>query len=206
VLILALLGVAACGGDDDGAGGSAASGSGGGGSTAASSGSGGSAPCQTEQTSSLPGVSVEFTTSDCNYTLAEAAAGISIEYQVLVEADIPNVLAQPSDDGGCGEPGPSGLILFEEVSGGGQRYCRCDVGLCPGPSGDLVTVPAGTYPATFAWHGRNWNGPSDTGAPEGAPFPPGDYTLTVRAVGAYGDPAAQTPFEVEGTFLIHLLP
>ena len=205
VLILAILGCAACGGDDGGGGGSSAGGSGGGGSGGGGAG-GGAAACQTLATSSLPGVSIEFTTSDCSYTLAEAAAGITIDYEVIVEADIPNLFPQPQDEGGCDQPGPSGLILFENLSGGGQRYCVCDVGVCPGPSGDPGTAIQGVHPATFLWDGRNWTGPSDTGVPKGDPFSAGEYTLSVSAVGTFDDAGAQAPFQVEGTFVIHLLP
>jgi hypothetical protein len=195
-LLLAILGAAACGGDDAGAGAT----------TAGAGGSGGSASCQMQTTSSLPGVSIEFNTSDCNYMLAEAAAGITVDYEVIVEADISSVFPQPQDGGGCGQPGPSGLILFEDLSGGGERYCLCDQGNCPGPSGDPVTVVQGVHPASFTWDGRNWGGPSDFDAPKGDPFPAGDYILTVSAVGMFDDAGTQAPFQVDGTFLIHLLP
>jgi hypothetical protein len=156
--------------------------------------------------STLPGVSVEFTTTDCTYTLAEAAAGIKIDYQLVVAADIPNVYPLPQDGGGCGTPDASGLIAFEKLEGDGQTYCICDEGLCPGPSGNPSTVAMGSWPGSFDWDGVNWTGPSDFGAPKGKPFPAGDYTLTVSAIGEYDDAGTKKPFSVSGTFPIHLVP
>lgn len=189
------------GGSGGGGGSSSASGSGGG-----SAGGGGTGDCTTGGDSTLPGVSVEFTTADCTYTLAEAAAGIEIGYRFVAAADVPNVFPVPQDAGGCGMPGPSGLIPFAKLDGNGQNYCICDEGLCPGPGGNPVTVPAGSYPGSFTWDGVNWTGPSDFGNPKGAPFPPGDYTLTVSAIGQRDNAGTKEDFSVSGTFVVHLVP
>jgi hypothetical protein len=194
------------GGNGSGGGSSSASGSGGGGgSGTGGNGSGGGGDCTTGSDSTLPGVAIEFTTADCTYTLAEAAAGIEIGYRVVAAADVPNVVPTPQDAGGCGKPGPSGLIPFAKLEGNNQSYCICDEGICPSnPS--AVTVPAGSYPGTFAWDGVNWTGPSDFGNPKGEPFPPGDYTLTVSAIGKWDDAGTQKDFSVKGTFVVHLVP
>jgi hypothetical protein len=156
--------------------------------------------------STLPSVTIEFPTQSCTFTLAQAAAGIQVAYQVVVTQDTPGIIADTQDAGGCGSPDSSGIIVFEDLSGNGQHYCLCDTGLCPGPSDIPVTLPAGTYPATFSWSGTNWGGPSDTGQPMGPPFPPGDYTLEVSAIGNRMDVNGTLPFSVTGTFPIHLIP
>ena len=202
-LVFLVLALAACGGQTSGGSGGAG-GSGGTGGTGGSGGGGGDAPCAIDGFSSLPGVAITFSTTDCTYTLAEAAAGITIDYDLIAEPDVPSVYPVPQNS--CGEPDASGLIPFEELSGDGQKYCLCDIGICPAPGGMSNPVPAGTYPGTFSWDGVNWNGPSDFGAPKGEPFPPGDYTLRVSAVGEYDEAGAKKPFTVEGTFLLHLVP
>ncbi|MCO4774306.1 MAG: hypothetical protein KDA24_30060 [Deltaproteobacteria bacterium] len=117
------------------------------------------------------------------FTLADAAAGVEIPYTVVISADVPGVRSLPQDAGGCGQPDASGLSLFERLSGGDQGYCECDVGLCPSPDPAPSLLGAGTFDRTFSWTGLNWAGPSDTGNPMGAPFPPGQYTLLVNAIG-----------------------
>jgi len=161
----------------------------------------GAVDCTGTVTSDLPGVHIDFAPQRCTFTLAEAAAGIDVTYAVVVDAALMSVTVRPQDAGGCGAPGPSGLITLERLGGGGQSYCVCDTGLCPG--GDrVVGLPAGSYAATFHWTGHNWGGPSDTGMPLGAPFPAGDYTLGVSAVGSY----AGVAYTVASTFPIHLVP
>ena len=131
--------------------------------------------------SGLPGVKIEFTGTTCQWLVSEALAGIEIPYQVVVDADVTFVKPQPQDAGGCGQPGASGLIVFEQLKGGQEVYCICDTGLCQGPSDTPVTLKKGTYPGKFSWDGKNWQGPSDTGTAEGKAFPAGKYTLTVSA-------------------------
>jgi hypothetical protein len=70
----------------------------------------------------------------------------------------------PLDDGG-----------IDYLSEAGTALTAC------GP----VTIPAGTYACAFTWDGRNWYGPSDTERPRGAPFPPGDYVLTITTAPGY---------------------
>lgn len=159
--------------------------------------------------STLPGVRIEFlATAECVFTLSRAAAGISIPYQVVVDEDVPNVKPAPQDAGHCGKPAwADGLILFEVLEGQGQKYCLCDEGLCAPSEPAAVTLKKGVYPFAFEWDGRNWEGPSDTGNPEGAPFPSGHYTLVVSARGeakVLGMPVF-SEFEVAATFPITLL-
>ncbi|MCC6526308.1 MAG: hypothetical protein IT373_26915 [Polyangiaceae bacterium] len=163
--------------------------------------------CQPVAISTLPGVSIHFLASDCAFTLAEAAAGITVDYEVVIESDVPGVVPEPQDAGGCETPGPSGLILHEVLTGGAQQYCLCDVGLCAVNPLPPVTLGAGTSPGAFVWHGENWTGPSDYGAPKGAQFPAGSYELTVSATGtvttAGGPPQS---FDASGRLPLTLTP
>jgi hypothetical protein len=159
--------------------------------------------CTVTSTSSLPGVSIVFHDPVvCEFTIAQAQAGISIPYDVVIASDVTGVVPEPQDGGKCGQPASSGLILFERLGGGGQSYCLCDTGLCLPTTPPPTTLHAGTYASAFSWDGKNWGGPSDTGNPQVAPFPPGDYTLTVSATGTRGGAS----FAVSGTLDIHLTP
>jgi hypothetical protein len=172
----------------------------------ASDAAGDSGGCQVTSETDLAGAHIELDASRCVFTLAQAAAGIAVGYDVVVDADVQNVVPRAQDAGGCDAADRSGLIPFELVSGAGQRYCLCDVGLCPAPSGAPVTLLAGRYHHTFTWDGRNWTGPSDTGNPQGAPFPQGTYALRVSAVGSQPADGSTTSFTVAGTLAIRLVP
>lgn len=160
--------------------------------------------CPSTSWSTLHDVAIDIPEQPCVFTLAQAAAEISIDYVVHITAAVDDVVPAPQDAGDCGQLAPGGLTLFETLSGDGQLYCLCDVGLCPPDDDPPVQLQPGTTPGVFEWTGRNWTGPSDTGNPVGPPFPPGTYTLRVSAVGTVG-PAAD-PFQVEATFSITLLP
>jgi hypothetical protein len=215
--------LAGCGGDDtsaastetaastSGAGATSSNASGSGGASTSSTGAtttssatgGGGAPeCMSVGSSSLVGVMIEVVPQACTFTLAEAAAGIQVDYQVRIDADIDGVVPARHDGAGCGQPGPSGLIVFEELTGNGQQYCLCSEGKCPPPSDQPVTLKKGDYNQSFAWDGVNWMGPSDTGNPKGPPFPPGTYELALSAEGTH---MGQT-FTVLTTWPIELVP
>jgi hypothetical protein len=138
-----------------------------------------------------------FPVERCIWTLEEAAEGIEIPYAVAIEE---RHEVTPTSQNGCDEPGESGLAPFPRIEGNDQNYCLCDVGLCPNDP-QTVDLVEGVTQFTLQWDGNNWNGPSDTGNPEGEPFPPGEYTVEVSAVGMEGD----TPYEVVGTLNITLV-
>lgn len=162
--------------------------------------------CDLPSSSNLPGVSIQFADAPCTFSLAQAAAGIHVAYQVVVAQTLSRVHPTPGDAGHCQAPGASGLIVGFSFDGGGQRYCLCDTGLCPATT--FTTTPAaGTTDATIDWDGRNWSGPSDTGNPEGAAFPVGTYQLTLTAAGTWDDPdagSAGRSYTVTGTRTIVL--
>lgn len=133
------------------------------------------------------------------FSLEEAAAGLAIPWEVQVSADV-TVTPTIGGASGCANPGPSGLVVFERLSGSGELYCLCDEGLCKEPAFAPTPLTVGSYPGTFTWTGRNWTGPSDTGNPMGEPFPPGTYTLEVSAAGEVDDEA----FRLVGTYELTL--
>lgn len=157
----------------------------------------GPSDCVAEISSTLDGVTIELPDQPCTFTLAEAAAGIDFLYDVVVDAEVANV----SYERGCFEPGPSGLVTSETISGGDQQYCVCDVGLCMSTS-EMRTLPAGSHRTTFHWEGRNWFGPSDTGNPMGPPFPAGDYVLEITSSGMHD----RASFALTTRWPIHLVP
>jgi hypothetical protein len=171
-------------------------------SSSTTGGGGSAADCMFTGSSSLPGARIEFPPQRCTYTLAEAAAGIAIVHRVIIDQVIDNVIPRTPDAGNCAVPTASGLILFEDLGGDGQRYCLCDVGLCPPPPGAPTQLQPGSYDTSFVWDGVNWAGPSDTGNPKGPPFPPGNYQLDVSAQGTHNG----TDFDVKSTFPLTLVP
>lgn len=144
--------------------------------------------CAQTSASSLPGVLLSFPDQPCVFTAAELSAGVEIRYRLAVADSAIAPLVHPLDGvgAGCNTPGPSGLIVGYQVSGGGQTYCLCDVGLCA-PSSLTTTLVPGTYDFSFTWQGENWLGPSDTGRPKGAAFPPGNYQVSVSSSGSFTD-------------------
>ncbi|HEX3906057.1 MAG TPA: hypothetical protein VH853_24760 [Polyangia bacterium] len=166
--------------------------------------------CNGLASSDLPGVSLAFPDQPCAYTVAQVAAGIEIDYQEQIVQALADLRPSQWDDGRCQTPDDAGLIVGYEISGAGQSYCRCDVGLCPAQTFDTAVV-AGTHGRQIPWDGRNWDGPSDTGNPEGAPFPPGTYTLALTATGTRADSpdasgSSATPFTVTATRFITITP
>lgn len=156
--------------------------------------------CEPTMTSGLDGVSIVLQATDCSFTLAEAAAGITFSYTLIVDAPVQQVVPATQDAGGCGQPGAGGLIIFNRIQGGEQSWCICDTGLCMGPDDTPVTLDAGAWGGSFEWDGVNWFGPSDFGNPKGDSFPVGTYTVTISAKGTR-DGAA---FEVLNSFEIEL--
>jgi hypothetical protein len=156
--------------------------------------------CQVSMSSDLPGVRIEIDDSACRFTLAEASAGLTFKYWVVVDEDVANVLPAKQDAGGCAPIHASGLYLGERITGDAQSYCVCDSGLCPPDTGEPRTLAKGRYLGTFAWDGHNWSGPSDTGNPKGPLFPAGVYTLEVKSTGMVNS----LGFQVKGTLQITL--
>lgn len=174
--------------------------------------------CLLESESSLPHVHFVSKATECVFSLAEARAGISIPYDVVIDEDVPGFApAQPYPYGA----NVSGLSVSEMLRGGGQTYCLCDQGLpyasCPLADGGVshpidstpcgpVTLKKGVYSRAFDWDGVNWTGPSDTGNPKGPPFPPGDYALTIAtSPGTLAGDASAGPVSASMKLLVRLV-
>ena len=95
---------------------------------------------------------------------------------------------------------------FEEILGNGQSFALRDIGLGEGIPGKPISLKNGRYACAFEWHGRNWDGPSDTDAGQGAPFPPGTYTLTVRLLGWMDSPDGCEGYQVSQAIPVTLNP
>jgi len=145
--------------------------------------------------SDLPGVRLEITSGPCALTQVQAAAGVGFGYRLVVDADVPGIVAN-NDLAYCLRPDSSGLVVAAEISGNGQLFCPTyDLGRCPGNSA-TTTAKAGSFDYELVWHGRNWQGPSDWGQPEGTAFSAGSYTLSVTATGTRFVDAGALPFTV----------
>jgi len=143
-------------------------------------------------------IRIEFPVKEYMFTTAEAAKGVKIEYRVVVDQDLLNLIPLPHGPSSATPPGPSGLYPLERIAGNGQSYALLDFGLGPPPKETVKAVKKGTYTHSFTWDGRNWGGPSDTGQPKGPAFPPGTYTLTVTLHGKVMTDAAgsKLPYEI----------
>ena len=148
-------------------------------------------------------IAIQFPQDEYELTLAEVAGGVAFEYRILVREGIDNIVPQPQDTGGSEGPGPSGMYPFEEISGNGQSYSLLDLGLGCGAF-PPQRLESGSHMISFDWDGRNWGGPSDTDMPKGAPFPPGEYTLTVSVAGLLILEGGAQPYKVSGSATVRL--
>jgi hypothetical protein len=172
----------------------------------------------------LENVRLAFRTTRCEYTLAEAAAGIRIPYELVIEQGVTGFTPAPYPY----RTSVASLVMQESLRGGTSSYCNCDRGgplwWCPAndrgsfsphttsTDGGQVPFPGecsaidlvpGVHPLEFEWTGRNWFGASDTNQPMGAPFPPRDYALTVFTLPGRIDGAL---VQASAKFVIRLVP
>lgn len=143
-------------------------------------------------------VQIEFPKDGYRYDLANVAKGIKIEYKVIVKKDCEGVIARPYGPSFAEPPGPSGLHPRERISGMGEMYCLFDKGLGQPPREVVRLLKRGTYLHSFAWEGRNWSGPSDTGNPKGKPFPAGTYDVRVTMNGLLATDKGKLPYQISG--------
>jgi hypothetical protein len=161
--------------------------------------------CEEIGESSLPGAQFDLTGNPCVITLAEVAQGFGFEYTAVLKQALQGVISVPGDAGMCDQHDPSGLRVQEKIYGNGQIYWLNDLGQCGyKPHGE--DLQAGEFENIFEWDGTNWNGPSDTGMPQGDPFPPGVYTFRVEASGSYNTvEGAEAPFQIWAERTFHLV-
>lgn len=166
--------------------------------------------CEPKGSSTLPGVRIEILPASCHVSLSAAGPDVALVYSVVVDEDVAGVTPDRAENAFCEPPGPSGLIVYDEVAGdtdhcGEQRWCRCDVGLCDSSQmPPTVTLKKGSYPTAVAWSGNNWNGPSDTFQQEGPPFPLGTYSFNVVAKGTVMTAGGEVPFEITASMPIYV--
>jgi len=163
--------------------------------------------CSGMSSSTLDGVSLVFPAAPCRYTQTDVAAGIRIPYEVVVTKATAGLHPTPTDEGDCQRPGASGIIVGFAITGVGQNYCLCDLGLCPAAELSTAAV-VGRHPAEIEWDGKNWRGPSDVPSPKGPTFPPDTYDVSVFAIGTRNDAGGGAPinFEVRATRTITITP
>jgi len=164
--------------------------------------------CAPTYTGSIPGAQLDLSMTPCKFSISAAKGVFNLPYGLTISSA--NTLSMDGTAGGCQPPVSSfhgGIAAAEHVSGGGQSWCLCDVGLCaPTGSPFAATVP-GDYATNFAWDGNNWNGPSDTGNKPGPAFPLGSYLFTVTVSGKHQAPDGATqPFSAAASLTIVLSP
>lgn len=156
-------------------------------------------PCSIDvEDPALPGVRLHVEGDRCR-----VQSGQEHEFRYTLELDAPIAYTAPDSGGGCSRCGGYGddpLALIDFSIGADQTwYCLCDVGCCPPTTSSMHTLLTGTFTDVIVWPGRAWNGPSDTDEPLGAPFPAGDYDVSVTfAVPGIGSVTARLPIEVFG--------
>lgn len=149
-------------------------------------------------------IEIVFPKGGYRFSLAKAAGGVKLKYDIVVKKDLPGIVYLPQDAGQAMGPGPSGLAPFEEIHGNGQSYAERDIGLGPGPSPLAKTIKKGTYATTIDWDGRNWTGPSDTSMPKGKAFPAGSYQLTVTMIGNVDTPKGRRFYRIQRSAPVEL--
>ncbi|AUX27293.1 hypothetical protein SOCEGT47_078770 [Sorangium cellulosum] len=188
------------GGASDGGGGSDESDGGGGDGGGRVTSAGG--PCAVRDVEgTIPGVKLSITSSRCVYFMGEHAEFV---YEVTTDASVPPIdIAASTGCGRCTKPSsdPLSFVSYQisgtSVDGEPQRYCLCDVGCCAPDEATTVEVDATVATDTIRWSGRQWDGPSDTGNPEGAAFAPGSYDVVVTFDGgAQGSVTAKLGIQI----------
>ncbi len=160
-----------------------------------------SGPCAVEGvTGAVAGVTLAIRSSSCVYPRGTAA---HFTYEVTTSGVPPLDVPSSTGCGPCVRPSAEPMSWLrwrvEGMSPAGeyQRYCLCDTGCCPPLQTSTIQVSSTTQSATIDWSGRVWDGPSDTGNPEGDYFAPGRYAVVVTFAGfEAGEVRAELPIEV----------
>lgn len=131
--------------------------------------------------------SVRFVaTRPYRFSQAEAAKGVTLKYELIVDRDF---LACVDAERGSND-GSNAFPVFEVIHGGDHLYGRVNLAIPPATpphyAGEAAKVYSrGRYRYEMKWDGRNWRGSDGCSpeAPNGPPFPPGEYQLTLTASG-----------------------
>lgn len=142
-------------------------------------------------------IAVRFEKPSYTWTRAEAAAGVTLRYRIVVSEPIPGVTPDKQTSAAPGQIPPKELLHLPSVEGGGHRYANVDGGLGPMTAYESRTVPAFSEDFELRWEGKSWSGPSCTGQPLGPAFPPGTYRFQVRVKGVRAKGKGSRPYRVE---------
>jgi hypothetical protein len=156
--------------------------------------------CTPTSYSDLEGVRLELLDPPCTVTRAQAAAGLTFSWVLVVDSSPGEVVLDPFW-ARCQSPGASALVVQPVLSGTEGRYCECDVGNCI-PAERRGVPQAGRYPGSLVWDGSTWEGPSDFSNPKGPPFSPGPLVFRVESRGTHGG----RPFRVSAEVPVTLAP
>jgi hypothetical protein len=162
---------------------------------------GGPPDCEIERN-----VTIAVPAGGYRFTLAEAAAGVKLNYTITVTNDLSGVIPQWETFAYDNDPGCTDLCVNEEISAKGQSYAIRDVGHLAPPSNQPITLKKGHFSCAVQWRGKNWNGPSDTSQPEGPPFPAGEYWLKVSMIGRVLTPRGERPYRLASIAPVILAP
>ncbi|MGZ3422219.1 MAG: hypothetical protein ACXVEF_36015 [Polyangiales bacterium] len=140
--------------------------------------------CKACSETGLTGVRVCISADTCSFN---SGTGGTFTYEVTVDDTAP-ILHTAATGPGCSvcaswSADPLSFVSWN-IGGGSIRYCMCDTGCCAPQTEKTITLDRGKKSGTIDWPGKQWNGPSDTGAPLGDPFPPGTYSVSVSFQGA----------------------
>ena len=153
----------------------------------------------------IDGIRVEFPTR-CQWTVSQVRETVRFRYEIVVDEQIDGVTPLRPEGTTCHEPEGFGLVLGKKIHGNGQSYCRCDRGNCADQPLPETSISPGRFEGYIEWSGRNFDGPSDTGATPGEYFPPGTYELKLWTRGRIDKNGRSEPFTVEGTAQIEIVP
>ena len=135
---------------------------------------------------SIPGATLDLSKTPCTFSIKAAKGVFDLGYKLTVLTS--EKLSTGGNMGGC-PPQPSsihgGIATFEQLDGGGQKWCMCDTGLCAPIEPPFTASTVGSYDVAFTWDGKNFQGPSDTGNKPGPAFPPGSYVFSVTVAGKH---------------------
>lgn len=134
-------------------------------------------PCSvtTDGSAALGNMEITLDTPSCTMT---AGTGALLSYTITTQQAVsfmygPHAGCTPTEDN------PSSFTAAEVTGQGGEFCPTCDVGTCGEDPGEMITIPAGSYPGSLNFPGREWDGPAGSGVPIGGNLPAGAYTAKV---------------------------
>jgi hypothetical protein len=137
-------------------------------------------PCEAHGAGTLPGVTLTLRSAKCTYRVDEL---ITFHIDMVVDDTVPTIDVPTSKFYQCIQhtADPTTFLTFvidgKSAAGNAQRFCYCDLGLCPDEPAASIKPSAVTTTIDQPWSGHNYGGPSDTDEPLGPGFEPGHYVV-----------------------------